>query len=168
MFLSKVCSAAAMAHFLRIKTNIARELDAHLFPIIDDLKANGTTLEVARREVFFLKVCAGRRGIRASKRSANIRRKVLGHYDRSMKAAHASGFPGNAEDFEEVVAEFEGRYGTSQQSEGGQAPMEQIGAAFETALCGPSKSKYAAELAGALFKMKQDVIRNYFDSKWVY
>lgn len=164
MLLSKVCSAAAMAHFLRIKTNIARELDAHLFPIIDELKANGTTLEDARREVFFLKVCAGRHGIRASKRSSNIRQKVLAQYEKSMRNAFASGFPGRSESFDEVLSEFDSRYGTSSES----SSTDKIGSEFEAALCGTTKSKYANTLATALFNMKREVIRKYLDSKWVY
>ena len=156
-----------MARFLRIKTNLPRELDVNLYPIMDEVHREGRGIDEARMEVFFLKYCAGRAAVAHSKKRKTKRKNIVAHYDRAMEAAFRVSFPDQKDEYQAFFEQICMRYEYSSDGSLLAADLETIGRNFSMALIGVSASRHVSELGAALYNMKYQTIRNYVNSKWV-
>jgi len=167
MLLSKVCSAPAMGDYLRVKTNIARELDSHLFPILDELSASEITLDSARREVLGLKIWAVKAAIENCGKSSSKKLKLQSSYEKAMRKVYKSSFPDSPVQFDLFLDDTGTSYkGALKINDLGQTSGE-IGTAFSKALLGFDDDKHVCELGCALFVMKYSVALEYLNKKWV-
>lgn len=167
MLLSKVCSAPAMGDYLRVKTNIARELDSHLFPILDELAASEITLDCARREVFGLKIWSVKAAIENCAKSSSKKLKLQSSYEKAITKVYKSSFPNSQVQFDLFLHDTGASYKVAVDiSDLGQTSGE-IGVAFSKALLGSDDHKHVCELGCALFAMKYSVALEYLNKKWV-
>ena len=167
MLLSKVCSAPAMGDYLRVKTNIARELDSHLFPVLDELAASEITLDYARREVFGLKIWSVKTAIKNCRKSSSKKLKLQSSYEKAMTKVYKSLFPDSQDQFDLFLHDTGASYQVASEIiDLGQTSSE-IGGAFSKALLGSDDHKHVRELGCALFVMKYSAALEYLNKKWV-
>ena len=152
---------------MRVKTNIARELDSHLFPILDELAASEITLDYARREVFGLKIWSVKAAIENCRKSGSKRLKLQSSYEKAMTKVYKSSFPDSPVQFGLFLDDTGASYKVALKINDLGQTSGKIGAAFSKALLGFDDDKHVRELGSALFSMKYSVALQYLNKKWV-
>lgn len=155
--LSKIATATAMGVFLGRKTNLPRELDVNLLPLMGGLSESRVPIYLARQEIFTLKVAAGRAAIRATFRKPAKRDRVLNGYHRAVGKLYRTLFGLDPQDLENNVRAYEAA---------GQDPS--ITAAdvyFHRTGLGVTETRAAFIIA--LHRMKQAAMTRYLSLKWI-